>query len=139
MVRELKHGISFRSNSFCNTESNGFPLVSTKYATLSLRKNSKSRLSIMLLEKVWMLIIVGFVGKFEWSSNLSKSSSSLSLVSLFLSGGSFYPLFLRFYFRDLVSSEMIFPEKCLYLFGFEFEFYLVGRTMNQCFFYNLCF
>jgi len=51
-LRDPSFGISFRSNSFFEPESNGFPLVSIKYATLFLRKNNKLRVSIMLFLNV---------------------------------------------------------------------------------------
>jgi len=48
-ARFSKQGISFLSNNFCKPESKGFPLIATKYATLSFHKNNKSRESTILL------------------------------------------------------------------------------------------
>jgi len=108
-LRDPSFGISLCSNSFCKPESNGFPLVSIKYATLSLRKNNKSRVSIILFLNVRILVMLCFIRGIWFSLSLIINFLSVfsSLVSLPLSGGSFLSfitLILSLFLRESLND-----------------------------------
>jgi len=120
-VREPKFGILFRSNNFCESESNSFPLISTKYAILSLRKNNKSRESITLLLNVW--ISVGLTCEVWFSLFLIFTSSSLLSMPLSSSISLFFSVISIFYFFNFTCTILQFFK---WFFFYKYFYFLFG-------------